>query len=99
VEVKNFYQSGSKPNDVGEVEIARTSDYLIVYQAQAQRFLISILKTPFFAEKEIAERDFPGLLGIPKEKACELTVIITTPYYVDPDQDGKEYMLGFCSAD
>ncbi len=96
VEVNDFQKGGVSKNNQGDSLFVNTSDYQIAYIPKDNLFMISILGSPFTEVQKRAETNFLRELGIEKEKACQLKVSITTPYFANPAESGKTYKLSFC---
>lgn len=58
--------------------------------------MISITGDDFERERAAAERDLLGILDINEPNACRLTVMITTPAFVQNGYAGDTYPLSFC---
>ena len=96
VEVENFYNKEVNTNTRGDTLFVDKGDYQIMYFAKEERFLISILGSPFDKIKGVAEKEFLLILSISEEEACKLSVSITTPYFANPKKAGVDYKLSFC---
>ena len=83
-------------NNRGDILVSDENSFQTLYFAQEDQFLISIIASPFSEKRVEAENDFVTKLGISKEEACLLDVVITTPKYANPSQAGKNYTLSFC---
>ena len=98
VKMNNFFNSANILNKEGDMQVsdATNSGYNITYLSQFNEFLISINKSPFDQFRIQAENNFLTKLGINQQEACKLTVVITTPRFVNPNQAGQNYSLSFC---
>lgn len=97
VQMKDFTKTSTQMNQEGDLSIANVANsYQIVYLAHFQQFLITILGSPFDTQRQAAETAFLQSLGISQADACKLSVSISTPRYVNPDQAGQQYPLSFC---
>lgn len=96
VEMDNFYKKGEKINPQNDILIEKKDNFQIVYLSQFNKFLISILSSPFETARKEAEVEFLTTLGITEEEACLLNVSITTPFFANPDYAGKDFPLSFC---
>lgn len=96
VEVENFYNKEVNTNTRGDTLFVDKGDYQIMYFAKEERFLISILGSPFDKIKGVAEKEFLLTLSINEGEACKLDVSITTPYFANPKEAGVDYKLSFC---
>ena len=97
--VNNFFNENTKVNSRGDTLIVNAENYHITYFSKEDQFLISILASPFEEVRKVAEIDFIQTLGIDKETACKIGVIITTPSFANKDEAGKNYNLSFCEDD
>ena len=96
VEIKNIYKDGGELYDRG-VTFRNNDDFSIAYAESDQSFAISIsnAKDPIGARNK-SEQELLSALGISKEQACELTVLLQVPYSVRADLSGTNYGLSFC---
>ncbi len=84
------------PGDV--YVLYETTDFSIVYFAQAEQFLISLLNAQnLTASQEQAEARFLELTGISRTSACTVQVSVEIPFRVDFERSG-EYELSFCGG-
>lgn len=86
-------------NVSGDILLRDRSDYRIVFsdsEFSPERFLISVLKSDFETTRIAAENDLVSLLGISRQNACKLTIVSTTPRYVNPSRAGNQYPLSSC---
>lgn len=83
-------------NNRGDILVSDEEYFQTLYFAQEDQFLISVIMSPFNEKRIEAENDFVIRLGISKENACLLDVVITTPKYANPNEAGKNYSLSFC---
>lgn len=86
-------------NVSGDILLRNRSDYRIVFsdsEFSPERFLISVLKSDFETTRIAAENDLVSLLGISRQNACKLTIVSTTPRYVNPSRAGNQYPLSSC---
>jgi hypothetical protein len=97
--VNNFFNENTQVNSRGDALIVNTENYHITYFSKEDQFLITILSSPFEEVRKVAEIDFIQTLGIDKETACKIGVIITTPAFANRDEAGKNYKLSFCEND
>lgn len=96
VEMNNFFKSGRKINNNGDVLVVDNERFQILYLAPFQQFLISILASPFDNIKKEAETDFLHSLAINEDQACKLEVWVNTTQFTNPDYAGRDYPLSFC---
>lgn len=96
VEVEDFLKTPAKVNARGDVWFVAGKTYHLIYYPNSTKFLISILVAPFAKVREEAEKEFLDQLGIVEGEACRLDVVLTTPYFANPDFAGKTYGLSFC---
>lgn len=97
VVVNDFTKTPKYTDKSGDVFFVDNQEYQILYMEKYNKFLISILSSPFKEVKQKAEIEFLGSLGVSKEDACRLSVEITTPYFANPKESGKIYTLSFCN--
>lgn len=96
IKMNNFLSSPIKTNDHGDALFVKTKGYQLVYLRQYNKFLITILSSPFEENRKKGEENFLKKLGITKEEACKLNASISTPYFVNPQYSGIKYPLSFC---
>ncbi|OGM10804.1 hypothetical protein A2Z22_02870 [Candidatus Woesebacteria bacterium RBG_16_34_12] len=97
VQVNNFYKEAEIINANGDLSInTQTKDYAIIYFPSVEQFNISITISPFDEIKTQAETAFINIMGVEKNELCKLKVVITTPYFANPQEAGKVYGLSFC---
>jgi len=96
VKVNNFYNSNPVINEREDTTFKISDQYQLIYFSKENEFLISILASPFEKVRQTAEQSFLTELQITKNQACKLKANITTPYYVNPNESGKNYRLSFC---
>ena len=96
VVVNNFFPKATKINQYGDYSLLKNEEYKILYEAQFNLFLISIISSPFKEIRKTAEGEFVKILGVTQADACKLNVSITTPLYANPQEAGKNYRLSFC---
>lgn len=96
--VNDFFQLAKHTNKSGDVLFVDTEKYQILYLGKYNKFLISILSSPFLEIKKEAEGDFIKTLGVNQADACRLPVETTTPFFANPDYSGAIYTLGFCQT-
>lgn len=96
IAVKNFFPKASQVNPYGDYLLAKNSEYKILYEAQFNLFLISVVSSPFEEIKKKAESEFLKLLEITPVDACSLNVSVTTPLFANREEAGRSYKLSFC---
>lgn len=96
-ETKNFYKSAQAINESGSAVVNKSQDYEIVYTPEFSRFNITVLGSPFTETRKLAENKFIETLGINTETACKLNVVVSTPYFANPNESGQSYGLSFCN--
>lgn len=79
----------------GNYEIANTDNYVLSYDDLDHSFNLAINKTPVGYSRKLGEEKLIEVLGIPKERMCELAVSVVAPYYIDPNGP-YGYGLSFC---
>lgn len=97
IEVNNFLKNPLRTDNRKDATFLDNPKYGFVYFQKENQFLISITGSPFSTVKIQAENEFLTKLGIDKDQACRLNVVITTPYYANPNESGKNYKLSFCN--
>ncbi len=83
-------------NPQGDTILFQNERYKIVYFPLSQRYLVSILSSPFSTIRPEAETAFLTLLRLSKTDACKLNVSVITPRWVNPNEATIEYPLSFC---
>ncbi len=63
---------------------------------QKNLYRITITKSPFETNRQLAENKFLEITGFNQQKACSEQVLIGTLSKVNPDQAGKDIPLSFC---
>lgn len=96
VRLDNPYKKTGDVNNYGDVTFVKDPNFEIVYFGQTNQFLISVIGSPFYQKRVLAENQFLSSLGISQDDACKLNVIITTPRHANPNEAGKNYSLSFC---
>lgn len=96
LEINDVVREASKHFDGDVHVVAENSEYSIVYYAQSDFFLVSLLDPASFeAARSSAEQALLDELGITQEEACTLSVDLVVPPYVDFDRAGS-YGLSYC---
>lgn len=96
IKMNNFYRSPIRVYSSGDVVVAQSDSYQIAYLPLFNKFIISIVSSPFQDKIKGAEEDFIKALGISREEACRLNAVVNTPFFANPDESGKDYPLSFC---
>lgn len=96
--VNDFFRFAKEVNKSGDVLFVDTEKYQILYFPKYNKFLFSILSSPFVDIKKETEEDFLKTLGISQEDACRLPIEVTTPFFANPDYSGAIYTLSFCET-
>ncbi len=96
-ETKNFYKSAQSINESGSAVVNKSQGYEIVYTPEFSQFNITVLGSPFTETRKLAENKFIETLGINTETACKLNVVVSTPYFANPNESGQSYGLSFCN--
>lgn len=94
--VNNFYKAPQGINPSGDVLIADKSEFQIVFLPQFNQFMLSVLASPFSGVRKVAEEEFLKVLGVGRQEACRLNVVVNTPYFANPDYSKQDYPLSFC---
>lgn len=92
------FQSPQIINRQGDVRLFTSETYDIVYYPTKNKYHISIIGFPFSDVRLKAEQRLLEITKVGPETACQLDVLITTPYFANPNEAGKEYDLSFCTA-
>ena len=95
VNVRNVYKNPVEKTEEAIV-ISQKPGFKIIYFPKDEAFLITLAQTPISQSRALAEAELLANLGITKDQACELKVVITVPYEVDPAASGQNYPLSFC---
>jgi hypothetical protein len=96
VEVENFTKDAEVVSRGETYLLEENQDFHIIARKKEGQFLISILGAPFSEKRARAEDAFVKKLGITREEACKLNVVITTPAFANKAEAGKNYPLSFC---
>lgn len=94
--VNNFYKAPQGINPSGDVLVADKSEFQIVFLPQFNQFMLSVLASPFSGVRKVAEEEFLKVLGVGRQEACRLNVVVNTPYFANPDYSNQDYPLSFC---
>jgi len=96
VQINNIYKSGGELYE-GGITFRDNKDFSITYAESDQSFIIVIETTEdLIGVRNRAEQELLSALGINKEQACELAVLLQVPYSVSADLSGTNYGLSFC---
>lgn len=93
---KNALSNPVETNSRGGALIVNRPTYQIVYQKDFDRFLISVTGSPFEEVRQEAEQEFLSIAKTNKSVACQLNVVVGTPYFANPGLAGQEFPLSFC---
>lgn len=96
VQMNNLYTLAKETDPNGNLVFPSPPEYKLLYLTQYQQFLITIIGSPFPKMRREAEEDFLLLIGVGKDEACKLDVVISTPFSANPDFAGESYPLSFC---
>lgn len=96
ITVNDFRKTPVEVNDKNDTLIVDNEKFQIVYLAQFNKFLITILSSPFEQVRKEGELEFLKVLGISQEDACKLTVEVNTTQFANPDFSGTAFPLSFC---
>jgi hypothetical protein len=83
-------------NVQGDKVLEQNQNYTIIYSPKFQQYNISITGFPFDDYRKPAEQDFLKVTGFDEKTACKKSVVVTTPYFANPAQSGRDYNLSFC---
>lgn len=98
VKINDIYSKPISINSSKDVKFFRNENYEFVYLAKYNKFIITILGSPFMSLIKEAEEDFIRILDITKQDACRLNVDITTVISANPEYAGKRFSLSFCKG-
>lgn len=96
LEINDFTKEAEKVAGGETLLLVDTPDYQILFFNTDQKFLISILGSPFAEKRLTAEKALLNQLGIGENEACQLEVVTTTPMYANPTEAGTNFPLSFC---
>lgn len=96
IAVKDFTKTAARITEDGDVILAETTSYQIVFYKQSQEFVISIIGLDFEKSRINAESAFLVNLGIDKPNACRLFVTEYVPNTVKNKHSGEVLPLSFC---
>lgn len=97
VKMRDFYKYARPLSENSkDVMLVDEKNYDILYFAQSDEFLVSILGYPFADILPTAEDAFLQVLEISKDDACRLTVHVTTTLQANPNLAGQIMKLSFC---
>lgn len=94
--VDNFYQDNQIMNDNGDVSLATSEEFGIVFLPQYNLFIVSIIGSPFEEIRSQAEQALLQQLEVNEEEACKLNVVVNTPVWANEEESGITYPLSFC---
>jgi hypothetical protein len=97
VDTNNIYKKPIETLPDNAVAFIENSDSHISFYPKNQGFLITIINPDIEAARQKAESDFLNSLGITKDQACQLTVDLGMPAWVNSEAAGRNYGLSFCS--
>jgi hypothetical protein len=96
VEVNNFYNGLSRTNPEGDTLIVDRENYQVVYFPSSESFAVTVLGSSFNAVRGAAEEEFLRILDVDSLEACRLEVVISTPFFANPEIAGESFGLSFC---
>lgn len=96
ITINNIYKNNTGMNRDYDIQFFKNENYELVFLSHYQKFIITIVGSPFQMYIKPAEEEFIKALGISKEQACNLNVEIGTVIFANPDYAGKTYLLSFC---
>lgn len=83
--------------DGGVYVVSETDTYSILYYAQDDFFMVSLLNpSDYFNARRQAELVFLQELGVTQQEACTMSVDVVIPPYIDFEHAGS-YGLSFCA--
>lgn len=80
----------------GNAELQNTDAYDIVYLGEFKSFVITLYGNDLNDSRNKAEQVFLESLGINKDAACKLTVVLAVSPDASRNVAGKNYGLSFC---
>ncbi|MGH7960225.1 MAG: hypothetical protein ACRERD_00170 [Candidatus Binatia bacterium] len=95
VEIRDFYPSAERI-DKDYVVIKSSPKYDLIYYLIDRTFLITLSDSNVRLARAKAESDFPEILDISTQEACNLRVSLTVPSDINEQYSGKDYGLSFC---
>ena len=85
-------------NSQGDRLIKQNPNYHLIFSPEFNQYLISVLGSPFEKYRQEAENELLNALRIDTRSACQLKIVITTPFFANPDESGRYYKLSFCES-
>lgn len=82
--------------DLGDIMIKDTIKYQIMYHAQDESFVVTIVSNPINKNQEEAEFELLKALNIDEATACKLNTIVRIAKFVNEEKSGQDYLLSFC---
>lgn len=96
VEIRDVTESPEAVYSGDVYVVTETSQYSILYYEHNDFFLVSLLDGgDFAAARTMAEQAFLDTLEVSEAEACELSVDLVVPPYIDFDRAGS-YGLSYC---
>lgn len=95
VTINNVYKNEINRSG-GNVKFLERDTYRATYVYDINLFTITILDANFEQTRQRAEQEFISMLGISKEDACKLNVIVQTPEFVNFELSQQNFSLSFC---
>lgn len=85
------------PTSVVQQIKMKKQTYEITYVSSLGEYAIIVYGSPFESARAEAEDAFLQKLGISQQRACQLSVTVSTPVFVNPKESKQTYKLSFCS--
>mgnify|MGYP001574926590 FL=1 len=85
-----------KINPQGDTLLFESDQFSIEFQPAFNKYLITIVATPFETIRKDAENKFLEVTGFSKDEACTKNVSVGTIISVDEQRAGKIFGLSFC---
>ncbi len=82
--------------ELGDVMIKDTDKFRIMYHAQDESFVVSILAGPIGVVQKEAEFELLKQLNIDEGIACKLNTKVRIAKFVDREKSEQDYPLSFC---
>lgn len=83
-------------NDLGDVMIKDTDKFRIMYHAQDESFVVSILASPIEEVQKEAEFELLKQLSVDEGIACGFNTKVRISKFVDLEKSEKDHPLSFC---
>lgn len=98
IQVKNFYKTAAFTVSPS-VYLVDNKFYSIIYSESTEDFLIDLYahtKQEAAQYRASAESEYMSALGVSKQDACKIPIVVEVPYSYNQDLASKNYGLSFC---